>query len=182
MADAARPAFIRRAARKLISPSGRYGGGGGDPGEGSRMHIPNKIVSEVKAYDRKYRHFSLPRLEISSIHKLKPFKEGSCNRFLWPQAWPHAERHGVYLMLGKNGDVLYIGKASTLRSLGARLGDYFPDKTSKKVRFYWKHWTPHYVITVAVPQDNPFEAASLEEYLVSTLCPEHNTVGKKRRT
>ena len=90
--------------------------------------------------------------------------------------WPNAGNQGVYAIFCDNKELLYIGKASLSGSLGARLSHYFVRNRNgigAAIRS-GHHWTraPRYVLTAAV--SNPWEAPSLEEYLINKLQPADN--------
>ena len=58
--------------------------------------------------------------------------------------WPGAEYAGIYFILGRNFEILYIGKASGQSSIGIRLSTYFrsdPDDRKK-----WKFTLKLFII------------------------------------
>lgn len=98
----------------------------------------------------------------------------------WPDRWPNADKRGVYLMLGDDDAVLYVGKASADSYLGARLAAYFRYGEDRRCKFIYEDWCPRYVVTIAVPDDSSFEAPALEEFLIRELRPPRNTLGNTR--
>jgi hypothetical protein len=130
---------------------------------------------------REYRHPRLGELHPSEVYALFP-EEGEKRATLhWPQPWPNGERAGVYLIFGGTGKLLYVGKAWII---GRRLSNYFqydlPASEAKPCRVV-HDWGPDpeqnhpmYVVTVPVPNDATFEAASLEEYLIREVNPSMN--------
>jgi hypothetical protein len=129
-------------------------------------------------YQEKYRRPGLPALELRGMYALFP-EEGSAD-FVesgWNDQYPNADRKGVYLIFGKTGRLLYVGKASMGASIGGRLGTYFAGK--KECRLISTDWTerPTYVATIAVPEGMSFEAPALEEYLIKCLNPCDNSLG-----
>lgn len=81
-------------------------------------------------------------------------------------------------MLDDDEAVIYVGKASADSWIGARLAKYFQYDANGRCRFIHAEWCPRYVVTVAVPDDSPFEAPALEEFLIKELQPRWNTLGK----
>jgi len=62
-----------------------------------------------------------------------------------------------------------------------RLGSYFKNNAADKScriveRSDWRAWSdpPKYVVSIAVPDQLPFEAPALEEYLIAALKPPDN--------
>jgi len=135
----------------------------------------------LEEYQTKYRRSDVPSLRPSGVYSLFPEETGRPTDLCWPAKYPHCEKKGVYFIFGKTGRLLYIGKAS-LTSLGDRVGSYFryaDDKKTCKIKGTWKD-SPAFLATVAVPDDMPFEAAALEEFLIGRLKPSENTVGMDR--
>ena len=137
----------------------------------------------LDAYHNTYRHPELSRLQLSKPYALFP---DAPSRFelsgQWPDDyWPNVNSPGVYLIFDATLDLLYIGKTSL--DFGSRLAEYFQyEKSSRRCKIVepeqWKAGPPAYVSTV--PVQAPFEAASLEEYLIQELCPSDNSVGKRK--
>ena len=93
--------------------------------------------------------------------------------------YPNAGKPGVYLLLDKDLKILLIGKASCNHVLGKRLGHYFkasPDKKKGTVRNSL-YRDVRYVVTI--PVTKAFHAPAIEEYLISVLDPQFNTLGKR---
>ncbi len=140
------------------------------------------MLTEVKRcfdeYHLKYRRPGLPPLELSGMYVLFP-EEGLADfvESRWNDPYPNAGRSGVYLIFGKTGMLLYVGKASMGATLGGRLGTHFAGK--KECRLLSTDWTerPTFVATIAVPQGMSFEAPALEEYLIKRLHPCDNRIG-----
>ncbi len=132
------------------------------------------IKAQLNKYVEQFRRPDLPNLSISGIYSLYPKEETPVQvEKEWPDSFPNAEKHGVYVIFGKELQVLYIGKASMNNTLGSRLGSYFSyadDKKTCKVKSeYWSE-TPKYIITISVPDNMSFEAPAIEEYLIKSLC------------
>jgi hypothetical protein len=98
--------------------------------------------------------------------------------------WPHGGNPGVYVFLDSEENLLYIGKASSDRTLNTRLRGYFDaDKGVKDTRSGNKAKGTRYVGLLALPPDHGFEAPAIEEWLIGQLDPVGNTViTRKRRT
>lgn len=96
---------------------------------------------------------------------------------------PHAERCGCYFFYDKEGSLLYIGKVSLSHTLGRRTTSYFrwDDKAAAPVP---KHtgWKPPPVWLQTLCVNEPYEAPSLEEYLIDRLRPPSNTRMGKMET
>jgi hypothetical protein len=100
----------------------------------------------------------------------------------WQSADLTSSHPGVYLVYSESFAVLYIGKASMKALIGRRLWTYFGngDKCIIKDPKKWEH-TPRFLVNIAVPDDMPFEAPLLEEYLIGQIDPSGNVLGKKRK-
>ena len=126
------------------------------------------VLSKVREYQDRYRSPSLARFDISGRYSLDRSEKPN-DDLHWPNKYPHSDRAGVYLIFDEGMVLLYVGKASMGSCIGARLGSYFgyaPDKETCQPRHEWKKGQPRYIIAVAVPEDSPFEAPALEEFLI----------------
>ncbi|MBZ0156246.1 MAG: hypothetical protein K8I29_08575 [Alphaproteobacteria bacterium] len=135
----------------------------------------------LQEYESKYRPPSLAKLETSRRYYLFPNDVSETPAFGWPEPWDHADRQGVYLIFEQDGELLYMGKASMSHCIGSRLGAYFGYNSDRSCKIYdHSKWPrqPHYVITIAVPANQAFEAAGLEEFLIRELRPSGNQKGK----
>ena len=138
------------------------------------------LLSAVREYDENYRSAKMGKLEISEPYDMAPEKGETripCDG-KWPDMWPYASRAGIYAFIDKNLEVVYVGKASLRSTLGARVSSYCGYATDRSCQMYHR-WTslPRYLVTVAVPEDTPFEAPALEEFLISKLQPNENSTG-----
>jgi hypothetical protein len=92
---------------------------------------------------------------------------------------PGQDGAGCYLFWSGNKELLYIGKVSWKNKLVARIMQYFNwDQERTAVITKQNHrWTspPVYVSTIGV--QIPYQAPSLEEYLIGALKPPNNTIG-----
>ena len=125
----------------------------------------NNINDAIERYEDNFRHPNLDRIEQSEIYKLSPLD----GEYGWSETYPLGHRCGVYAICC-NSEVLYIGKASQ-QPLSHRLSSYFrysEDRINFAVNknHNWSK-TPTSIVTWAVPDNSPFEATSLEEYLLS---------------
>lgn len=139
------------------------------------MEIPEHIRRAVREYHGRYRHPALPEPDLSEIYALFPSTAADGTKSLgWPQDWPLVGRPGVYFVFGQDMQLLYIGKDA---SLGRRLQTYFQYSTGRRSPCRvvddaaWDH-PPAFIATCAVTE--PFEAPSLEEYLIPVLRPLQN--------
>lgn len=93
-------------------------------------------------------------------------------------SFPHADHPGCYFIFDADGDLLYIGKASLRSTVGRRLATYFL-WNGKEVDPKHDGWTktPSHIRTQPVAK--AYEAASMEEFLITELQPSQNTSGIK---
>ena len=91
----------------------------------------------------------------------------------------NASAQGCYFLCDSCDALLYIGKASMGSSIGARVASHFLWNGSDLSPAN-PNWTasPVYLRTVVV--SNPWEAGSLEEYLIHHLNPPFNVAGRTR--
>ncbi|MGH7096207.1 MAG: GIY-YIG nuclease family protein [Stellaceae bacterium] len=82
-----------------------------------------------------------------------------------------SSKPGCYALYYDDGDLLYIGKSSN--AVGFRLWNHF--KQSKA------NWVMSVSFVQIVEVQEPFEAPSLEEYLIRELRPPCNHRGIKRK-
>jgi hypothetical protein len=103
--------------------------------------------------------------EVSGVDGLFPREEHEvfAVESRWPETYPNASRRGVYLIFGKSGRLLYLGKASQ-QAMGNRLGTYFHYDENKGCRVIHTGWseTPSYVITIAVHDNRWFESVRVK--------------------
>jgi hypothetical protein len=134
----------------------------------------------LDAYHNAYRNPNLGRLRLGDPYALfpeGPHPSGVKLVGRWPDEWPNVDSPGVYLILSANLDILYVGKTSLRQTFGTRLSDWFRSETDTgkcRVIGTWSS-SPTYVATI--PVGAPFEAPSLEEYLIQELRPPDNLVG-----
>src|SRR4051794_6849108 len=84
-----------------------------------------------------------------------------------PQSLPHSP--GVYLMKGKTGEILYVGKASDLR---ARVSSYFSKEANERYQIRFLMSKVAAVETIIT--DNAKEALLLENTLIKKHRPRYN--------
>ncbi|MCH8171813.1 MAG: GIY-YIG nuclease family protein [Proteobacteria bacterium] len=132
----------------------------------------DELISKVEDYQTDCLNLKKVKFEVSDPFDLVED---------WDSYYPYCDEAGIYAIFNENEELLYIGKASNNSSIGSRLGSYF--KNDEKGNFSLKHpegWgekgKPRFIIGVSVSE--PFEAPSLEEYLIYKLQPEINQVGK----
>ena len=92
-------------------------------------------------------------------------------------SFPNAANAGCYFIFGRDGTLLYVGKASLGSTVGRRLSTYFHWNTDDEVLAHshdgWEDSQPSFVRTIPVLK--AYQAASLEEFLIDRLQPSHNT-------
>ena len=140
------------------------------------------LTAALDRYESSYRHPAQQKYVRGDLYALYPEGKkmvGECE-LCWPDdSWPNSKKTGVYAIFGETGRLLYVGRADFL---GDRLADYFTSGVDKRCVIRHSGWTemPMYVATVAVPDETGFEAYALETYLIRTLDPVDNTVGRLR--
>jgi hypothetical protein len=95
------------------------------------------------------------------------------------EQYPNSDRQGCYAIFTASDELLYIGKASNYNVMGFRLGAIFhrnADKTAYVARGDFGGKKPQIIRTI--PVNKPYEAPSLEEFLIRELQPPCNTIGK----
>jgi hypothetical protein len=138
-------------------------------------------LAAIGQYEETHRHPKRPRLEIGMPYDLFPKTGREATRLLckegWPEVYPLSERAGAYIVLDAHARVLYVGKAD---NFGRRLGGYFAYASDRTCKVKHKTWSeqPRYVVMVAVPTSSPFEAGALEGFLIDSLRPPDNILGK----
>jgi hypothetical protein len=129
----------------------------------------------------RHRHSDFPPLEaggpLDFLPSL-PVPAGIVPQGGWtdPQ-WPFAEIAGVYLIYSESFDLLYVGKSSMSQCLRKRLYRHFGGGVTCVLNDPWPQ-APRFIVNIAVPEEMPFEAPALEEYLIKKLQPLLNAVGK----
>jgi Predicted 3'-5' exonuclease related to the exonuclease domain of PolB len=120
-----------------------------------------KLTRNVEEYCKRYRHPLLENFKVHSHHL---------------ESWWHTDvssRCGCYAIYTESGELLYIGKASNSASVGSRLAAH--------LRHVDPAWMPAPAFVQIVEVCEPFEAPSLEEYLIRELQPRFNDRGINRR-
>lgn len=133
----------------------------------------NKVLELVNEYAVKYRSKNLGKFDISDIYDLFP---DSKDTYGWFNEWPNNGRYGIYLIMDKDKNVIYVGESS---NIGKRLSNYFQiseDKSCKIIHEWIKK--PRYVCTIAVPSETWFERLALEEFLIYNVQPIDNKKSK----
>jgi hypothetical protein len=139
------------------------------------------LKDEIENYKNKYRREGLPEFGEINRYALYPVEQNNEKEYGWPEKFYDCDSPGIYAFLDENDKVLYIGKASMNNLLGYRLGSYFcyGESDRCKPNHQWIR-NPFYIITMAVHDDMKFEAAALEEYLISRLRTLENKVGVRK--
>lgn len=132
-------------------------------------------------YQSEHRHPKRALFEIGPVVHLFPDTSltlATDETSPWTAPWPFSERAGVYLIYSVDLQLLYVGKASMGQSVGKRLYCHFGGNDEKCV-FNPNGWNvhPQFVVIVAMPEDAPFEAPALEEFLIAKLLPKLNVYG-----
>lgn len=131
-----------------------------------------QLKNAISEYQEKYRRPSSPKLKIEPEYSL--FPDASSTGENWPAPYPSAGKAGVYAMLDRDRNVLYIGKVSMGNTLGSRLGNYFGferDRQTCRIKHNWKV-NPYSLLIVSTPAGMEFEAPAIEEYLITKFSKE----------
>ena len=129
------------------------------------------MIKKIAEYSKKYRHPNLEPICESEIYSLDVDWKAD-------KQWPFSDNYGVYAILQQD-EVLYIGKASEGK-LGYRLSAHITKDNNGNPQLDPNKWKeePTNIMTFKVPKDSPFEASSLEEFLIQELKPPLNKIGK----
>ena len=119
------------------------------------------LRATVNRYSAEHRHPGRPQFVVHEPHTMASW-EGTDVSF----------KPGCYALYSSDGELLYVGKASNMKSVGSRL-----------VRFRYNppKWDPTPEIVQIIEVIEPFEAPSLEEFLIAELQPRFNDHGIRRR-
>ena len=102
---------------------------------------------------------------------LNPFEETAEKVRTFPQS------PGVYLMKDSAGVVIYVGKATNLRS---RAGSYFLKAASEEART--ADWVPLIADADYIECDSEVDALLVESRLIKDIQPQHNKILKDDKT
>jgi len=125
-----------------------------------------KLVGELEKFNIEFPRPGIGKLELSEPVDVTDQST----------SWPHCTFPGVYILLNKNSEVLYVGKASCNTNLGYRLGAHFYANGTPKSD--WLEGVTH-VRTIPVDKNHSFEAPAIEEYLIQQLNPPLNVSGRR---
>ena len=133
-----------------------------------------EVLKLVDTFSKEYRGRNLKPFTISENYDL--FSTSS-DSYGWTHEWPNNGRYGVYLIMDKDENVIYIGES---RNVGKRLGSYFQKSGDSSCEIV-NDWSekPKYVCTIAVEAETWFERLALEEFLIYYAKPEDNKKGKQ---
>jgi len=134
-----------------------------------------EVLRFVEEYSIKYRNKHLKKFDISNPYDLFPSENSEY--IGWPSEWPNNDKHGVYLIMDKEFNVIYIGESA---NIGKRLGNYFQYSDDKSCKIVPSDWSvkPKYICTIAVDSQTWFERLSLEEFLIYNTQPIDNKKSK----
>ena len=78
------------------------------------MSYLKDLIELLERFNRDYRKSELHDLELSGLYDLFPERGHACSEVTsaWNQIWPNSESKGVYVFLGEDLELAYIGKAS----------------------------------------------------------------------
>jgi outer membrane cobalamin receptor len=136
------------------------------------------VLDALHRYQTLHRNAARPAFVTSGIYGLD-HEHGRLHGadHEWPEDWPHHDKPGVYLVFDAEMKLLYIGVSHWLSVRLEKHFKYGPDE-SCRIEGTWSS-RPAYVLTVAVSE--PFEAPSLEAFLIAELNPSDNKLGRKRK-
>jgi hypothetical protein len=127
--------------------------------EETMSEIGARLSDLVRFYCEKLRNPALPPFVVYNPHTMTSW-----------YATPESSKQGCYVFYSENGQVLYVGKASLSASMGSRLASH--DR-----RIPRSPWRERAALVQFVAVTEPFEAASLEEFLIERLHPTGNIRG-----
>ena len=137
----------------------------------------DKVTNAFTKFLTRYWPSGVPAPDVAQALDLfpsQPVPAGFTPQKTWKDPWPFNDRAGVYLIYSAEFDLLYVG---TAQYLGARLSGHFGSGKDCVPRGKWSK-PPRFVISIAVPEDVPFEAPALEGFLIGELGPPDNFKGK----
>ena len=125
--------------------------------------------NSVEAYCKKY--------SISPSFQLSKFEDID-QLYTSGAQWPFGSVAGCYAFFSEEQHLLYVGKAAA--AIARRTGSYFRWDETRTFISPIGNWTkrPKYLLTVKV--NEPYEAPSLEAYLIDMLQPPDNEIGIRR--
>lgn len=132
------------------------------------METKVKIQHHVDEYNKRY---NTSFTKLTERYSLFPQK----GEYGYKDTWPSNGKPGVYFVLNKNEDLLYIGQSN---SIGRRLNEHFPnrdDKCTIAEPDKEKLKGAYYIYTTSCSENNGWERLSLEEYLIQYLNPPQNS-------
>lgn len=135
----------------------------------------DKVLEFVAEFSEKFRGKNLKEFEKSKNYDLFPENDDT---YGWRTGeWPNNGRYGVYLIMDKDENVIYIGES---KNIGKRLSDYFKYADDKSCQIMHNNWSkaPKYVCSIAVPSETWFERLALEEFLIYNVKPIDNIKSK----
>ena len=129
------------------------------------MSEPTRVALAacVEEMNSKYPRPGIPRLELSAPYDLTDVSGN----------WPNSGVPGVYVFL-KDDSVLYIGKSDG--GLGYRLIAHISADATQRDD---KARDATHLITIGIPEENYFEAAAIESFLIGRLNPPRNKAGRR---
>jgi hypothetical protein len=133
-----------------------------------KMSNADRLQSKITWYCEKYN--ILPPFKLS-----EPYDVDSVSK----ERYPNSDRPGCYAIFTASDELLYIGKASNNNVMGFRLGAIWhlnADKIAYIPRGDWGGKKPQIIRTI--PVNEPYEAPSLEDFLIRELQPPCNTIGR----
>lgn len=125
------------------------------------ISLATLLEEKVHEYCHRYRRSDLPPFIVHPLHTKENWNGTLAS--LKPGCY------GIYRQHQDDGALAYIGKASLTATIGGRLANHFTYRRPK--------WLPAMAFVQMVEVSEPFEAPSLEEWLIRELHPEHNSQG-----
>jgi hypothetical protein len=132
------------------------------------MSDVEKVTAAVRTYCSKY---SISVFEISSEQRINDLRQRKKN-----VEWPHGDQSGCYAMYDGSKNLLYIGLAGHIAS---RLNSWFRYKEREDAQMPWTSyavgtWQTQPVFLQTIKTHEPYEAPSLEAFLIAKLDPCEN--------
>lgn len=122
--------------------------------------VGRELSELVAEYSTEYRNSTLPAFTV-------------CEPQPWKGWWgsQNSKKQGCYVIYSSLGEPMYIGKASLKATMGSRLAAHERSRDER--------WSDAAQVQMVIVGE-PFEAPSLEEFLLSRLSTRHNILGRRK--
>jgi hypothetical protein len=112
-------------------------------------------------------HSIIPAFEISPLADIQQLYRDKA-------PFPFQDDAGCYLLWSATTELLYVGKVSLRHNIYSRLKTYFRWDEDRTMILPTGHWTSAPTFVQVIKVKEPYQAPSLEEYLIDKLNPSDN--------